>query len=62
MLYELLEVKHGRKTVVMCDTIKNVRDRKKQLLDSQRKTKISYSIVKSGSNEKWMQKHKFRSH
>lgn len=62
MLYELIEIKNGKETMVMRDNYQKVCSRKRVLVDSQRKTKVSFDIRETESNEKYMRKHKFRSH
>ena len=44
MLHNLIQIKGGKETVFMTDTLKKVQARQKQLRDSQRGQKVTYVI------------------
>jgi hypothetical protein len=64
MLYELVSKKRGHETVVCCDELSKVRGTMKQLRDSQRGMKVTYSIreAQEGEDKKERKPHRFRSH
>lgn len=47
MLYDLIQIKHGKEVIMMTDVLTKVQDRKKQLSQSQRKMKVIYKIKPS---------------
>ncbi len=55
-MYNLIETRNGKETVVMTDSFKNVTKRMKTLKDSHRKTKVSYKIVETTDNVKYRRK------
>jgi hypothetical protein len=55
-MYNLIETKNGKETVVMTDDYKNVMRRMKELKTSQRKVQVKYKMVETTDNVKFMKK------
>jgi Cys-tRNA synthase (O-phospho-L-seryl-tRNA:Cys-tRNA synthase) len=56
MLYNLIEKKRGKETVVMTDSLPKVNDRMKTLRASLRTKKVSFRVEKTEETDKYKKK------